>query len=74
MFTNRGYLGKQYSQDTPVSEHILEKMPSSRKEQNRQNWGIMVNIGVLTNGGGDEECKGQESHFDDFSRCHKWKK
>ena len=38
---NRGDLGKPYSQDAPVSELILKKMLSFRKEQNRQNWGLM---------------------------------
>ena len=41
---NRGHLGKQHSQDATFSKFILENMPSSNKEQNQQNWGIMGNF------------------------------
>ena len=51
-FPNRGYIENKYSQDATFSELILDKMPSSHKEQNRQNRGIMHNItygAVMTN-------------------------
>ena len=42
-FTNQGILENSTVKITPVGD-ILEKMPSSRQEQNRQNQGIMVLI------------------------------
>ena len=46
-FPNRGYIENQYSQDATFSELILDKMPSSHKEQNRQNRGIMTKMALV---------------------------
>ena len=44
-FVNRGILENSTVKITPVGD-ILEKMPSSRQEQNRQNRGIMIMINL----------------------------
>ena len=41
-FTNREDIGNQYSQNPMFYDVILENMPSSSKEQNWQNKGVML--------------------------------
>ena len=43
-----GHSEKQYSQNAMVCSFILDKMPSSRQEQNRQNRGILRKIPLMS--------------------------
>ena len=60
-FVNREDYGKQYSHNHMVCQCILEIMPPSGKEQNRQNHGIMTKI--KCNGNPDKKIASNSSYL-----------